>query len=64
MKVKKILVGLGLAVVLVLGWIQLSADAKADRPITNCAAVLCVPCPDGYVLAPTPGNCCRCVKAH
>lgn len=29
----------------------------------DCAAVLCMVCPDGQVLSPTPGNCCRCVKA-
>ncbi|HVR96379.1 MAG TPA: hypothetical protein VMW27_07185 [Thermoanaerobaculia bacterium] len=34
---------------------------QADPP--NCAVVLCMVCPDGYVLSPTPGNCCRCVPA-
>ena len=29
----------------------------------NCALVLCPVCPEGQVLSPTPGNCCRCVKA-
>lgn len=33
---------------------------QADPP--NCAAVLCLPCPEGTVAAPTPGNCCRCVR--
>jgi hypothetical protein len=39
------------------------APAFADPPLDNCAAVLCLRCPEGTVAAPTPGNCCRCVPA-
>lgn len=28
----------------------------------DCSVVLCLTCPEGYVLSPTPGNCCRCVR--
>lgn len=42
--------------------IQLSApQANAQAGPPNCAAVLCLPCPEGTIAAPTPGNCCRCV---
>ncbi|HEX7185732.1 MAG TPA: hypothetical protein VF756_28165 [Thermoanaerobaculia bacterium] len=34
--------------------------AQADPP-TNCAAVLCQPCPEGFRLLLKPNNCCRCV---
>jgi hypothetical protein len=62
---KKILAVLGFAAVIVLGMVQFATEAKADRPpIDSCAAVLCIVCPDGYVAAPTPGNCCHCVKTH
>ena len=33
------------------------------RPAMALRLCHCPPCPAGYVLAPTPGNCCRCVKA-
>jgi hypothetical protein len=62
LKIQRILAGFGLAVVLAVGWIQLSAQVQADPPLDNCAAVLCFPCPAGTVAAPTPGNCCRCKK--
>ena len=34
--------------------------AEAARP-TSCAAVLCLPCPEGFRLLLKPNNCCRCV---
>jgi hypothetical protein len=37
-------------------------SVNAD-PVVDCSAVLCPVCPDGKVLSPTPGNCCRCVPA-
>ena len=40
--------------------------ASTPVPVTaaeNCAVVLCPVCPAGTVASPTPGNCCRCVKA-
>lgn len=44
--------------------IQVSAPAaNANDGTSNCAAVLCPICPEGTVASPTPGNCCRCVKA-
>lgn len=36
-------------------------NVNADPPV-DCSAVLCPTCPDGKVLSPTPGNCCRCVN--
>jgi len=58
--IKKLVCGLGLLTVFAVGAIQFVQDAKAqDHPLCPCVA-----CPPGYVLSPTPGNCCRCVKAH
>ncbi|HKV06824.1 MAG TPA: hypothetical protein VJ725_01715 [Thermoanaerobaculia bacterium] len=37
------------------------APAPATANI-DCSFVKCAACPDGTVLSPTPGNCCRCVK--
>lgn len=59
---KRALAIVGLTAIAILGAAQLATPVKADPPITNCAAVLCVPCPAGYHLSPTPGNCCRCVR--
>jgi hypothetical protein len=36
---------------------------EATAQPTDCSVVLCGVCPEGTVLSPTPGNCCRCVKA-
>jgi hypothetical protein len=54
----------GITVLGAFGAIQLSApQAQAQGgDLSNCAAVLCLPCPEGTVAAPTPGNCCRCVR--
>jgi hypothetical protein len=64
MTMKRVLVGLGLCAAIALGAAQLATPVKADPPIDNCAAVLCLPCPPGSVAKPTPGNCCLCVPAH
>jgi len=61
---KKVLVGLGLCAIIALGAVQLATQVKADPPVENCAAVLCIQCPDGYVPKPTPGNCCLCIPSH
>jgi hypothetical protein len=61
---KKILAALGLGAIIVFGGVQLATNAQADQPPPKCIGILCAICPDGYVPAPTPGNCCRCVKAH
>jgi len=61
---KKIVVSLGLGAVIVVGGAQLFTSVKADPPPDKCIGILCAICPDGYVLSPTPGNCCRCVKVH
>ena len=57
-----------LLVLAALGIIALGAFELATAPpaaaATNCYLVKCLPCPDGYVPSPTPGNCCRCVRAH
>ena len=60
---RKILVGVGLAIILILGFVQVSTEVQADPPLDQCAAVLCLACPQGTVPAPVPGNCCRCVRA-
>jgi hypothetical protein len=54
----------GLTVVGAFGAIQVSAPpANAQGgDLSKCAAVLCLSCPEGYTAAPTPGNCCRCVR--
>ena len=62
---KRLLAALALTAVCVLGAVQFATEAKAERAAPmNCIGVLCAQCPDGYVLKPTPGNCCRCVKIH
>jgi hypothetical protein len=62
---KKVVAALGFTAVFVLGMVQFATEAMADRPpIISCSTTFCVPCPEGYVLTPTPGNCCRCVKAR
>ena len=42
--------------------IQVSAPQANAQDLSHCAAVLCLQCPEGYTAAPTPGNCCRCVR--
>ena len=62
---KRWLIALGLAAVFVLGTVQFETAAKTERSAAVlCPGVPCAVCPDGYVLKPTPGNCCRCVKVH
>jgi hypothetical protein len=40
--------------------VQVTApEAAAAKPV-DCRLVLCAPCPEGTVLAPTPQNCCNC----
>ena len=42
--------------------VQVSApEAKAAG---KCDGVRCMACPEGYVLAPTGNDCCRCVPIH
>jgi hypothetical protein len=50
-----------LALLLLLGVAAALEVAPAQATPPDCAAVLCLPCPEGTVAAPTPGNCCRCV---
>lgn len=53
-----------LAAVVLTGALGIAASApEVSAQPTNCALVLCPPCEAGYTLSPTPGNCCRCVKA-
>ena len=56
---KKAFATAGLVVVAILGAAQLATRVEAAP--RHCQTVLCVPCPDGYVLSPHHGNCCRCV---
>jgi hypothetical protein len=42
-----------------LGSVSL-APVSADPP-TSCAAVTCLPCPEGFRQLQQPNNCCRCV---
>jgi hypothetical protein len=58
----KRLVLAGLVALTAFGAIQASAPRVEAQP-TDCSAVLCLTCPEGFVLSPTPGNCCRCIKA-
>lgn len=48
--------------VLLAAWgvISWTPPVSADPP-TSCAAVLCLPCPEGFRLLLKPNNCCRCV---
>ena len=39
------------------------APAPAAAYPHPCTGVRCMECPAGEVLSPSPGNCCRCVKA-
>jgi len=59
---KRIVTAMGLGAVIVFGGSQFVTSVRADPD--KCAGVRCIACPEGYVFAPTPGNCCRCVKAH
>jgi hypothetical protein len=56
---KKVFAAAVLLAVVVLGIVQLATRVEAAP--RHCQLVLCVPCPDGYVLSPLKGNCCRCV---
>jgi len=55
---------LALALLLMLGAFVALAPAQADPPLDHCATVKCGACPEGTVLSPTPGNCCRCVPQN
>jgi hypothetical protein len=55
---------------LLAGFVALAAIAstQVSAPVANahhvdCSLVRCMACPEGYVFAPTPHDCCRCVKA-
>ena len=50
-----------LALLLLLGAAAALEIAPAQAAPIDCAAVLCLRCPEGTVAAPKPGNCCRCV---
>lgn len=52
----------GLVTLGALSAVQISAPQANAQP-QNCAVVLCQVCPAGTVASPTPGNCCRCVRA-
>lgn len=41
------------------GAVQISTPPVKAEP-NKCIGVLCIQCPEGTVLAPTNGNCCRC----
>ena len=58
---RKIVVCIAATAALVMGTVQLASRVEARGPVDHCSRVLCIPCPDGYVLSPTKGNCCRCV---
>ena len=40
--------------------LQISAP-KASANHVDCSLVRCMACPDGFHLAPTHHNCCRCL---
>lgn len=52
-----------LAGLIALGTFGVVATAPAPAVAADCSVVLCPVCPAGTVFSPTPGNCCRCVKA-
>lgn len=37
--------------------------APVPAAAIDCSLVRCMACPEGQVLSPTPGNCCRCRPA-
>jgi hypothetical protein len=55
--VKKLILA-GLVALGTWGISLIPAPAVADDP---CAGVRCMACPEGFVLAPKPHDCCRCV---
>ncbi len=59
---KKILFIAGVSAVTLVGALQLASEAPAYAGSNRCERILCIPCPDGYVLSPIGGNCCRCVR--
>ena len=61
---RRTLFAAGISLIALVGSVQLASDALADPPLDHCAAVLCLPCPEGTVASPVPGNCCRCIKAR
>jgi hypothetical protein len=56
---KKMLAAILFVLVAAVGAVALLAPTPA--PAIDCSIVRCPGCPDGYVLKPTGGNCCRCV---
>ena len=59
---RRVLFAVGVCGIALTGAAQLASDVRADPPLDHCAAVLCLPCPEGTVASPVPGNCCRCIK--
>ena len=57
---KRALFAAGVSAIALIGAVQLASEVRAAN---RCDRVLCLPCPDGYVLSPKGGNCCRCVPA-
>ena len=57
---KRVLLGAAVTAIALVGAVQLASEVVAAN---RCDRVLCIPCPDGYVLSPKGGNCCRCVFA-
>ena len=60
--VKRILFAAGVLAIVLAGAVQLASEAPTFAGTNRCERILCIPCPDGYVLSPQGGNCCRCVK--
>jgi hypothetical protein len=57
---KRVLFAVGISAIALAGTAQLASEVCAAN---RCDRILCIPCPDGYVLSPKGGNCCRCVPA-
>lgn len=51
----------GIVALAAIASVQVSAPQAGAAPI-DCSTVKCMACPEGYVFAPTQGNCCRCVR--
>ena len=59
---KKRLLTAVLVAIAAVGTVALLAPTPATA--IDCSIVRCPGCPDGYVLKPSGGNCCRCVQVR
>jgi hypothetical protein len=60
--IRRLVFACAIAATALVGAVQLASQSPAVAGTNRCERILCIPCPDGYVLSPQGGNCCRCVK--